>query len=337
MSYDRQEATEQPTDRRLTRAREEGKVARSGDFSSSVLSLDAIGFALYWFPQMLVAVEGLLSTGFSFSTEDPNLLLMQSGVFLLQILLLPCLVLFAAAVFAGVIQVGGLFAPTAAKVDPSRVHPGSGWILLWGGHGWMNLLFSCCKLTAAVIAAGAVGWSYKNELLSPSGGELMAELSTVGTIAGKMVFASAGSLFVLGVLDVVWQRYLWKSRLKMTRQEVITEQKEQQGNAKIRQTVPFDHYASERIPPSLVLVGKTIAISIRWNPTTMTSPVVLAFIREDEIDSITEKAKLQKIPVEVNYWLCSRVEQSCDIGTAVPPSLHSEIASVLTRGRRKIA
>jgi flagellar biosynthesis protein FlhB len=123
----------------------------------------------------------------------------------------------------------------------------------------------------------------------------------------------------------------------MTRQEVITEQKEQQGNAKIRQTVPFDHYASERIPPSLVLVGKTIAISIRWNPTTMTSPVVLAFIREDEIDSITEKAKLQKIPVEVNYWLCSRVEQSCDIGTAVPPSLHSEIASVLTLGRRKIA
>ena len=337
MAYDRQEATEQPTTTRLKRAREEGQVARSGDFLSSLLSLVAIGFALYWFPNMIAAVELLLSKGVSFSTEDPTLLLMQSGKALLYILWLPCLVLFAAAVFAGVIQVGGIFAPAAAKVDMQRVDPFSGWSRLCGGHGWMNFLFSCCKLIAAVLGAGAVGWSYKDDLLSISNIELVAGFSTIGMIAGKMVFAAAGCLFVLGLLDVAWQRHLWKSNLKMTRQEVITERKEQQGNANIRKTVPLSKHASDRVVPSIVLVGKTFAISIRWNPTTMTSPVVLALIRGDEIARLVEKAKSQNIPVHINHWLCSRIEQSCDAGTAVPRSLHSEIASVLTIGRRKIA
>jgi flagellar biosynthetic protein FlhB len=337
MSYDRQEATEQPTPTRLKRAREEGQVARSSDLSSSMLSLAAIGFALYWFPNMIAAVELLLSQGVSFSTEDPRLLLWESGKALLPILWLPCLVLFVAAVFSGVIQVGGLFAPVAAKMDVQRIDPVSGWTRLWGGHGWMNLVFSCCKLTIAVIAAVAVGWTYKNELLSISNVELVAGFSTIAMIAGKIVFASAGSLFVLGLLDVAWQRYLWKTNLKMTRQEVVIERKEQNGNAHIRRTVPLSKHATERVVPSLVIVGKTIAISIRWNPTTMTSPVVLAFIREDEIDTLVEKAKLQNIPVDINHWLCKRIEQSCDVGTMVPPSLHSEIALVLTIGRRKIA
>lgn len=337
MAYDRQEATEQPTTTRLKRAREQGQVARSSDLSSSLLSLVAIGFALYWFPNMVAAVEVLLSNGMSYSSQNPSLLLIESGQSLLHILWLPCLVLFVAAVFSGVIQVGGLFAPIAAKFDFHRIDPISGWTRLWGSHGWMNLLFSCCKLTAAVLAAGAVGWSYKTELLSVSNGELVSSFTLIGMIAGKMVFASAGSLFVLGLIDVAWQRYQWKSNLKMTRQEVITERKEQHGNASIRRTVPMSKYSSDRIVPSLILVGKAIAISIRWNPTTMTSPVVLAFIGEGEIGLLVEKAKSQNIPVDMNHWLCSRIEQSCDAGTAVPPSLHSEIASVLTIGRRKIA
>ena len=336
MSYDRQEATEQPTATRLRRAREEGQVARSSDFSSSLLSLVAIGFALYWFPNMIASVELLLSQGVSYSSEDPMFLLVQSGVALMHILWLPCLVLFVAAVFAGVVQVGTLFAPVAAKVDVNRIDPISGWFRFWGSHGWMNLLFSCCKLTTAVLFAGAVGWTYKDELLSISNVELVTGFSTVGMIAGKMVFAAAGSLFALGLLDITWQRYQWKSNLKMTRQEVISERKEEHGNANIRRTVPLSKHTSDRVVPSLVLVGKTIAISIRWNATTMTSPVVLAFIREDEIDTLVEKANEQNIPVDINHWLCTRVEQSCDAGTVVPPSLHSEIASALTIGRRRI-
>jgi len=337
MPYDRQEATEQPTLTRLKRAREEGQVARSSDFSSSMLSLVALGFALYWFPNMVASVELLLSQGVSHSIEDPFRLLMQSGVALLHILWLPCLVLLFAAIFAGVIQVGGLFAPIAAKFDFQRVDPVAGWTRLWGSHGWMNLLFSCCKLTAAVLGAGAVGWSYKNELLELSNIELIAGFSTLGMIAGKMVFAAAGSLFVLGLLDIAWQRHLWKSNLRMTRQEVITERKEQNKNTHIRRTVPLSKHATEDVVPSLVLVGKTIAISIRWNPTTMSSPVVLAFIRQDEMEALIEKAKANNIPVDINHWLCIQVEQSCDVGTVVPPALHSQIASVLTLGRRKIA
>ena len=204
----------------------------------------------------------------------------------------------------------------------------------------MNLLFSCCKLTVVVLAAGSVALAYKLELLAISNETLLSSLSTTGGIAGKMVFASAGSLFVLGLLDAAWQRHQWKTGLKMTWQEVITERREQEGNSNIRsrgRTVPLSQHVKVRFVPSLVLIGKTLAISIRWNPTTMSSPVVLAFIRGDEIEQLIKKAQIQKIPMQTNHWLCSRIEQGCDIGNAVPPALHSEIAAILTIVRRRIA
>ena len=69
----------------------------------------------------------------------------------------------------------------------------------------------------------------------------------------------------------------------------------------------------------------------------MSSPVVLAFIRGDEIKQLIKKAQVQEIPVQTNHWLCNRIEQGCDVGNAVPPALHSEIAAILRMVRRKIA
>ena len=343
MSYDRQDATEQPTTTRLRRAREEGQVARSSDLSSSLVSLIAIGFALYWMPKMIASLEALLSQGLSFSSDAPDALLTQAGISfldLLWLLWLPCLVLFIGAIFSGIIQVGGIFAPVAAKFDLHRVDPIAGSTRLFGSHGWMHLVFCCSKIAAVVLGAGAIGMSYKHELLSLSNESLVAGVAIAGEIAGKMVLAAAGSLLVLGLFDMAWQRHQWKTGLKMTRQEVIAERREQEGNSKLRshrRIVPFSQHAKERIAPSLVIVGKTLAISIRWNPTAMSSPVVLAFIRNEEIAQLVEKATSLHIPVQVHHRLCTRIEQLCDVGSAIPPMLHSEIASILRIGRRKIA
>ena len=340
MSYDRQDATEQPTTTRLRRAREEGQVARSSDLSSSLVSLIAIGFALYWMPKMIASLQALLSQGLSFSSDAPNALLIQTGRSFWHLIWLPCLVLFIGAIFSGIIQVGGIFAPVAAKFDLHRVDPISGSTRLFGSHGWMHLIFCCSKITAVVLGAGAIGMSYKHELLSLSNESLLAGVAIAGEIAGKMVLAAAGSLLVLGLFDMAWQRHQWKTGLKMTRQEVIAERREQEGNSKLRshrRIVPLSQHAKERIAPSLVIVGKTLAISIRWNPTAMSSPVVLAFIRNEEIAQLVEKATSLHIPVQVHHRLCTRIEQLCDVGSAIPPMLHSEIASILTIGRRKIA
>ena len=237
-------------------------------------------------------------------------------------------------------QVGGLFAPQAANMKPERINPTTGWERLWGGHGWMNLLFSCCKLTASVLAGGWVAWVHRAELLSLSQSSLDESLAVIAIVSGKIVFASVASLFILGLLDIVWQRHQWKEGLKMTRQEVMNERKEQEGNQQIRsyrRITPFSQHVRDSIEPSLVLVGKSIAVSIRWNPTTMSAPVVLAFIQGDEIQKLVAKATSLAVPVQTNDWLCARVELGCDVGHALPPSLHSEIASILRVKRSKTA
>ena len=341
MHYDRQDATEQPTKARLKRAREEGQVARSSDLSSSLFSLLAIGFAILWLPTLFESAKDIVAHGILPSSTDPETLLMFAGKTLIQIMWFPCLVLFLAAVFSGFIQVGGVFAPMAAKFNFNRIHPINGWFRIWGGQGWMQLLFSSCKFCAVVLSAGAVCWVGRNDLLQLGALPLIESLAITGSVAAKMILASVSSLLLLGVLDVVWQRYQWKTALKMTRQEVITEHREQEGNADIRK-YRRSLFQSQRdnvsVSPSLVLVGTAAAISIRWNPTTMSSPVVLAIFRGHEIEQFVFKSRNKSIPVQENHWLCQQIEQSCDVGMAVPPALHCYIAiALLTVGRRKIA
>ena len=340
MSYDRHEATEQPTTTRLKRAREEGHVARSSDLSSALLSLVAIGLAFLWLPSMLENTTKFLSQGISYSSVDPSMLLMEAGSTLLHILWLPCVVLFLGAIFSGVIQVGGIFAPSAAKFDHHHVDPTLGWSRVCGSRGWMNLLFSCSKLSFAVLSAGAVCWSYRTEILSVGGFSVIESISITGVIAGKMALAAASSLLILGLFDATWQRYQWKIGLRMTYQEVIAERREQEGNSIIhtrRKSIYMSRQRKENVMPSLVLIGKIHSVLIRWNPATMSTPVVLAFIREEEIDKHVRNAKQHHIPVQLNHWLCQRIEKSCDVGSSIPPSLHSEIASSLTTSRRKTA
>lgn len=340
MHYDRQDATEQPTKARLKRAREEGQVARSGDLSSALFSVVAIVFFLLWLPTLFESAKDIVSQGILPTSTDPDTLMNLAGGTLIRLMWFPCLVLFLAAVLSGFIQVGGVFAPIAAKFDLNRIHPANGWSRLWGGQGWMHLLFSSCKFCAVVLSAGAVCWVSRNELLQLGALSLIESLAITGTVAAKMVLASAGCLLLLGAIDVVWQRYLWKTGLRMTRQEVIKEHREQEGNAdirKYRRSLFQSQHENDSVAPSLVLVGIATAISIRWNPTSMSSPVVLAIVRGHEIEQFVFKSRNKNIPVQESHWLCQQIEQNCDVGMAVPPSLHSYIAIALTVSRRKIA
>jgi len=340
MHYDRQDATEQPTKARLKRAREEGEVARSSDLSSSLFSLVAIGFAILCLPSLFESAKDIVAQGILPSSTDPETLLDLAGKTLMRIMWFPCLVLFLAAVFSGFIQVGGVFAPMAAKFNFSRIAPTNGWFRIWGGQGWMHLLFSTCKFCAVVLSAGAVCWIGRNDLLQLGTLPLIESLAITGSVAAKMILTSVGSLLLLGVLDVVWQRHQWKTALKMTRQEVIKEHREQEGNAdirKYRRSLFQSQHDNVSVSPSLVLVGTAAAISIRWNPTAMSSPVVLAIFRGHEMEQFVFKSRNKSILVQENHWLCQQIEQNCDVGMAVPPALHSYIAISLTVGRRKIA
>ncbi len=336
MKQDRATATQEPTAQKLRKAREEGNVAKSSDLSTVLFLSVAVGLVFLWVPHLYLFSKKLLVENLSGSASQPELLLNQTGWELLGVLLIPCTVLFVGAVFAGVVQVGGIFVPSVVGIRLSRIlfseNP-----RIFGARSQMNLLFSVTKLVFASGASLLVLLHYKEQLFSLcKNSSLFESVSQAGSIGAMVVFAALIVLLFLGFADLCWQRYAWKCDLRMTRQEIIEEYKENSGNASgmRRQTNWIAKKYVEQVVPSLIVVGNKLAVSIRWNATTMSAPVVLDILQGDDFEKFPS-GSYRNTPVVNDSSLAIRIAGTSDSGLGIPSVLHAEIASLLI-ARRKV-
>ena len=337
MSEDRFNANEQPTPRRLQKAREEGQVARSNDLSSVLFLLVAVGTMLFLAPYIARTSKNFVIESLSFSKNNPTASLESAGWQLVEMVAIPCIVLFVGAAFASLLQVGGLFSPKIIAPRFSRL--GSGPKKIFGARSRMTLLFSLSKIILAVLAGLLVVLHYQNQLLSLSEQSLLPrQISNAVLIGSQTVFASLAVLFVLGICDFGWQRYAWKRDLLMTRQEIIEEHREH--NAKANEARMHSTWIARRstdeIVPSLVVAGTKLAVSLRWNASTMTAPIVLDIFKGEPLMPKLEQLRKEGVAVVENNVLAHEISQGSNAGLGIPSILHGEIASVLINLKRNI-
>jgi len=338
MSRDHLEATQEPTLRRLQRAREEGRVARSNDLSSVLFLLVVLGVGFIWFPSFISVTKNMLSVQLSHSGTDVSEVFLGTGWEMLGVILIPCAIFTLAAVCAGILQVGGIFAPSAVSINPSRMDVPSGWSRLFGARARMHLLFSTSKLVLASLAALMVLLHHGEDLIHLGMQEtLTVVLTQAGTIGLQAVLAALSVLLILGIFDYVWQRYAWKVDLRMTRQEIIEEHREREGTS--RQARQHAAWIAKKhtacVIPSLVVVGSDVAISIRWNATSMSAPIVLDMVWGNDCKPVLDKAKEEGIPIAEDHTLALQIANTSDTFLGVPSTLHGKIAGLLMIHRRE--
>lgn len=328
------DATHEPTVKRLRTAREEGNVARSNDLSTVLFLFFSVGIVIVWSPEFFLFAQSIVVDGLRGSQTTPRVALEQVGWELFELSIIPCMLMLVAAVFSGVVQVGGLFVPSVASCTLSRVFF-SGSKKLFGARGQMNLLFSITKLFFASGVSLLVLLHYKEQLLQAGlQTNALDQIAQLTEIAVITVFSALAVLLVLGIADYCWQRYVWRCDLKMTRQELIDEHKEHNPttNGLRRHTNWLAKKCVHQIVPSLVVVGNKIAVAVRWNATSMSSPVVLAVFQGDTFEEYTEIATGATVVKDGS--LATRLLTMSDVGLGIPPTLHGEIASLLLRSRR---
>ncbi len=335
MSRDRSIATHEPTAKRLRAAREEGNVARSSDLSTVLFLLFAVGILIVWSPAFFTFAQAIVVDGLRGSDTSPSAALEQVGWELMELAVIPCILLLAAAVFSGVVQVGGLFVPSVAACRLSRVLF-SGSRKVFGARGQMNLFFSITKLFFTSGASLLVLLHYKDQILQIGmQTKTFDQIAQLSEIAVVTVFSALAVLLVLGIAEYCWQRYVWRCDLKMSRQELVDEHKEHNptANGLRRHTTWLAKKCVDQVVPSIVVVGNKIAVAVRWNATTMSSPVVLAVFQGDSFEQYTEISTGATVVEDGS--LATRLMTMSDVGLGVPPTLHGEIASLLLRSRRE--
>jgi flagellar biosynthetic protein FlhB len=338
MAQDNQ--TEQATPRRRQKAREKGQVARSRDLIGAASGMAAIfvlfslmsSFPVAWRSFFQDCLEGAVSGNLRMDALPP--VLNHSGLF---IAIVSALALgWVVALSSAVAQGGLVFAPASLMPTASRMSPAAK----------LGQLFSITALRGLVkslLPAAAVIWLAVNCLrrdwpllmalsVRSSRGMLGFAADRVFEIAWK----SALVLLIWSVLDYLFERQHLSSELKMSRQELIDEYKETEGNPiikgrirRLQRQVRRRRMLEDTKRANVVITNPThYAIALEYRPD-MAAPIVVAKGRNLLAAQIKEIARWENIPMVENPPLAHVLYRTVEVGQSIPGSLYAAIAEIL--------
>jgi flagellar biosynthetic protein FlhB len=149
--------------------------------------------------------------------------------------------------------------------------------------------------------------------------------------------AGAGIMVVLAFLEYLFQRWRLQTQLRMSRQEVKEEMREQEGDPHIkgrlrqlRQKMAKQRMMAEVPKADVVITNPThLAIALRYRPEEMTAPRVVAKGAGFVAQRIREIARSSSIPIMENKPLARVLYRQVEVGHEIPESLYRTVAEVL--------
>jgi flagellar biosynthetic protein FlhB len=339
---DQEDRTEQPSEKRLREARERGDVPRSRELGNvavlggAVLALkvtaDSMGAASRdWLRDALTIDPALI--------DAPDRLLPHAAS-LLTGLLVPMLPLFAAALiacFAAPMVMGNLrFAGKALQPDINRLNPMSGLKRMYGRESLVELVRSLLRV---LLIGGIAGWmvyrAFDTLVALPHASLEVAVSEGVG-LATTALLAMVAGLGLLAAIDVPWQHFQHRSKLKMTKQELRDELKESEGNpevkARVRQVARemSRRRMMEAVPTADVVITNPThyAVALQYE-RGMNAPLCLAKGVDSLALKIRELAGKHGIPVIENPPLARALHATVEIDQEIPPEHYMAVAEVI--------
>lgn len=331
------------TERKLQKTRADGQGARSRDLSH--LAILGTGALL-----MLVGTQPLIDhmreamarqlVFNAAAAKTPALMLerMQSMLGLgLGIAVVFALVTTGASVLAGVAAGGWIFSFKPVSPQFNRLNPLSGIKNLFS----KQQLTTVVKMVLMTVVLGFVAWKYMSaniaQIASVSAQPSPMALTMVGSWLSTGVTLLLVVVLLVAVIDVPLQAFLFKSRLKMSHEEVKQEHKESEGNPQLKgklrqkQREIADRASVSAVPRAdFVVTNPThYAVALRYDDTSMAAPQVIAKGTDLVALKIRELAGAHQIPVLESPMLARALYAHADLDQAIPVALYTAVAQVL--------
>lgn len=323
--------TEEPTPRRLKKAREQG------DSAVSVSLGQGVGFVVVVaiLPALLLALASsttaALRTALSGQRVEP-----LAAAWLWVSLSAPVLG-GAAAVSAilGFVQTGGAFTPSRFAPDFARIDPWAG----LKGQLSAERLFSLLRSLAAALAVGWLGWAlFRDHLADMAGtlGRTEAVASTAWLLGRRLLWGAALVSLVLGGVDYFFVRRAWLARHRMTKDEVKREYRESEGDPEVKAARKRAHHealagsmiANVKNATVLVVNPTHLATALHYDQNEDAAPTVVAHGEGDLAARLIEAAHRYNVPVVRNVPVAHALRE-IELGEQIPEGLYEAVAEVL--------
>jgi flagellar biosynthesis protein FlhB len=341
-----QDRTEPATPTKLRDAKRRGQVTKSLEINSFfILSLGvAISYLLgqEMVSKQLALSRELLSNAHQVAFDPVQvLLLLKHTVDRLVSIYWPAMAaLVAVAVIMNMAQTGPVFTFFPLKPDMSRINPVSGFKRLFS----TKLLFEFMKTMIKLMLFSGILY-FSIAALFPSLISLLDHhpdgyLAYLAINANLIALKLMAILLFIALLDLLYTRWDFAKRMRMSRREIKEEVKRREGDPQIRAKIrELQREAAKRagslrkVPEADVLITNPthLSIALAYQRGVMTAPRVIAKGAGELAGKMREVARRHQVPLVENKRLARRLFQSVDIDQPISEELYPLVAKILVR------
>lgn len=340
---DGQEKTEDPTGKKLSDARKKGQVPRSKELGTAALLIMASSSLLFLGGYLADAFIVMMTDLFTFDRDtafDPKQMEVMFATGMAEMFLPVAgilIILFCTGIIANIL-IGGLNFSTEAMMPKfSKMSPISGFKRMFGTQGMVELIKSILKVS--VIGCGVWGILHVTfeDILSLSSTPLSASAPRSLDMLTWMFILLCFTLIVIVVVDVPYQLWNHNKQLKMTKQEVKDEHKDQDGKPEVKARIRrLQMEAAQRrmmgeIPEADVVVTNPThySVAIKYDASRNGAPIVVAKGVDHIALKIREIAREYEVPVMRSPQLCRAIYHTTDLDKEIPSQLFVSVAQIL--------
>lgn len=338
-----QDKSEEPTEKRLRDSRKKGQIPRSKELNTFAALMTASVMLLFVGDSIAKGLARLMQQQLSLSRDvifDPAspVIFFEQVVLDGLLLIIPLVIpLVLVALFTPMMLGGWNFSMEAMAPKFSKMNPFSGLKRMVGVQGLVELLKAIVKIALVFFVAGTLFNSYFDQFMGLSSLTLKGAVTKALDIIMFGFLILSSTLVLIVAIDVPYQLWNNTRQLKMTKQEVKDESKEQEGNPEVKgqirrkQMEMSQQRMMDQVPKADVIVTNPshYAVALKYDPMGPGAPVVVAKGVDLIAAQIRNIAMGKEIPLVAAPPLARALYYSTEIGDEIPQGLFLAVAQVL--------
>ncbi len=340
------EKTEEPTAKKITDSRKEGQVAKSKEITTAATLLSVflcLKIFIGFLGQRLVDVFFKYWNELDVYANSPFnsvtvVQLLTDGLLYITITCLPFfLISLVVAFFSQSLQIKWMVTSKPLQPKLNKLNPISGFKRMFSKQALFDLLLSIVKIAIIFAICYSVIKDNLNVLLTVYDLNINDSLGILFDLVIDLGLKVSIVYFIIAFGDLVFQKLKHKKDLRMSKQEVKDEYKNQEGDPKIKsQQRQRMQQASRRrmmqsIPEADVVITNPthFAVALKYDNTLNQAPIVVAKGADYLAFKIKEIAKEHDVVIYEDKPLARMLYSNVDIGREIPTELYQAVAEVL--------
>ena len=338
-----QNRTEKPTPRRRERARADGDVAYSSDLTAAA-GLAAVATLVQaggesWAGSLGRGIESSLAGVVTSEWTFTHTCIVARWV-ALQLLMAAGIVsgaVISLTVFAGMMQTGVRVTTASLTLKWERLFSAQGLTRLWSVDSLAKTLTVLLKLTVITIVAGIAAFQQLSVLHAVGASTFRQTTGLGAAVVVRVLWSAAAAALAIGLADYAWHLWRREQRLKMTKQELKQEAKEEGGDPHLKARMRKMQREMARrkglkdVPTATVVLTNPThyAVALKYDKNSAAAPIVVAKGSDALAKQIARIARKHGVPVLERKPLTRALYKYVEVGKEIPSEFYQTVAEIL--------